>query len=201
MDSFYRKIKAFTHPISLSTIYLIIIAFYSFRGILSIFGYSAFVLIVLLMNIAIIAILLKNFLKRKNPLIPNLVAYVIWLLPLIIEYFLYKPLIYKLDFIEFLLSLIGDGLIVIIIYSLTDLELNLLALGGFSAFLFVFSLEGVFYFWVLVVTVFISGVYAGLLFKKTKITLAQILISYLGGAVVYAIVYYLAFYAMKMIYG
>ncbi len=201
MNGFYQKLRAITHPISLSAIYLIISALYSFQGFLSIFGFAAFVLIVLLMNIALIVSLLKNFLTQKNPIIPNLVAYIIWLIPVIIEYFLYKPLIYKYDYVEFSLSLVIDALALIIIYSLYAFDLNLLALGSFSSFLFVLCLNSPFYFWLLVVVVLIAGVYAGLLFKKVKLTLSQILISYLAGVLVYAISYYSAVYLVELIYS
>ncbi len=153
------------------------------------------------MNIALIVSLLKYFLNQKNPLVPNLVAYVIWLIPVIIEYFLYKPLIYKFDYMEFSLSLVFDGLVLVVLYSLVNLELNLLALGSFSVFLFLLSLNSLFYFWSLVITVLITGVYAGLVFKKAKSSLSQILISYLAGIIVYALSYYSAVYLVKIIFS
>ena len=201
MDNFYHRLKAITHPISLSAIYMIISALYSFQGVLTVFGFTSFVLIVLLMNIALIVSLLKYFLNQKNPLVPNLVAYVIWLIPVIIEYFLYKPLIYKFDYMEFSLSLVFDGLVLVVLYSLVNLELNLLALGSFSVFLFLLSLNSLFYFWSLVITVLIAGVYAGFVFKKAKSSLSQILISYLAGIIVYALSYYSAVYLVKIIFS
>lgn len=201
MENFYHRLKAITHPISLSAIYMIISALYSFQGVLTVFGFTSFVLIVLLMNIALIVSLLKYFLNQKNPLVPNLVAYVIWLIPVIIEYFLYKPLIYKFDYMEFSLSLVFDGLVLVVLYSLVNLELNLLALGSFSVFLFLLSLNSLFYFWSLVITVLIAGVYGGFVFKKAKSSLSQILISYLAGIIVYALSYYSAVYLVKIIFS
>ena len=201
MENFYHRLKAITHPISLSAIYMIISALYSFQGVLTVFGFTSFVLIVLLMNIVLIVSLLKYFLNQKNPLVPNLVAYVIWLIPVIIEYFLYKPLIYKFDYMEFSLSLVFDGLVLVVLYSLVNLELNLLALGSFSVFLFLLGLNSLFYFWALVITVLITGVYAGFVFKKAKSSLSQILISYLAGIIVYALSYYSAVYLVKIIFS
>ena len=180
-----KDYRIFTHPIVLTAFYLILTICYALCVYESVLGIAVLVWLIFLLNIGLVSVFVVNILKDKKGLIFNLLAYIIWALAIVAEYLLFKRYFQKELEIVYFLTILPVGLITVLLNTYENLELNILALGSFSTFLYFLSFNSPGYTIALAIILVLLAFYSKLLVKDQIFTVKQVLVSFCLGIIVY----------------